>query len=368
VNTRDVASFKSANYKLNLGDPMRHLRTELDRGSPRSLSEMARTYDHLPQSDLRRVELHEKTDNPKLWLLKTAAAILAEYLDIEGDTVALKEGLTARALHFGGQPIHPFIPKGQSARDKAHATFGDPFNPLTGRFSVNIRDIGDLTELRESMQAHGWVKEFPAIQDERGITLVGNRRLAVARELHIEPVIQTIVIGDGDAADARRLRLAVVSNTGGKGFTPTDRKRLAEYLKLERGWAQQAIAEALSVGQATVSRDLEELSTVNNSPNQKKGPGRPRKSAKTDAARTFIREHKKKTGKIPGALTITRITGISRVPAEKALAEARMTEGNEGDELRSWLLQRIAEASTPMLRAEAETLLRDFRTFLDNQY
>jgi ParB-like chromosome segregation protein Spo0J len=325
VNSRDVASFKSANYKLNLNDPMRHLRTELDRGSPRSFSEMARTYDHLPQSDLARVALHEKTDDPKLWLLQTAARILAEYLDIDGDTVALKEGLTARALHFAGRPIHPFVKKGESAYDKAHATFGDPFHPLTGRFSVNIRDPGDLSELKASMQAVGWLDSHPAIVDERGVLLVGHRRMAVAKELGIEPRLVTLPIGQGDHADAQRLKLAIFSNLGHKGFTPTERKKIAEYLKVDQGWSQQAIAAALDVSQYTVSKDLEGIIETYNSPEVKKRRGRPRTKdlpSSNERAAQAAREIAER-GEEPTIAAVRAATGLGETPAKHGLTAFR---------------------------------------------
>jgi hypothetical protein len=79
------------------------------------------------------------------------------------------------------------------------------------------------TSLRESLKAYGWVKEFPALADERGTILVGNRRMALAKELSIKPVIQTIQVGDGDEADVERVKLAIVSNTGGVSLTRDDR-------------------------------------------------------------------------------------------------------------------------------------------------
>jgi hypothetical protein len=53
--------------------------------------------------------------------------------------------------------------------------------PAVDVFADNIRlDIGDLTELRQSLQEFGWNPEFPAIVDENGIVLVGNRRMKIA--------------------------------------------------------------------------------------------------------------------------------------------------------------------------------------------
>ena len=64
-----------------------------------------------------------------------------------------------------------------------------------------------MVELRESMRAFGWIEELPALRDERGVVLVGNRRLAIATELDIDPVVRPIRIGQGDEADARRFAI-----------------------------------------------------------------------------------------------------------------------------------------------------------------
>lgn len=150
---------------------------------------------------------------------------------------------------------------------------------------TDLRKLGDLSELRESMEAHGWVPEFPALIDEHGTVLVGNRRMAVARELGIEPVIEKVTIGDGDAEDSRRLRIALVSNIAHRPMTGADRKRIASYLHIQ-GWTQQAIADALMVTQRTISSDLLGLEGASK-PSRPRG-GRPRgrqRAKKTDDPR-----------------------------------------------------------------------------------
>jgi hypothetical protein len=102
------------------------------------------------------------------------------------------------------------------------------FDPKTGAFALNIRDIGgDDSELRESLKQFGWLDDFPALADENGVVLVGHRRMKIAEEEKIEPVIKTLGIGNGDAADAKRVKLAIVSNIGAKPMTSEDRKRIA---------------------------------------------------------------------------------------------------------------------------------------------
>lgn len=159
----------------------------------------------------------------------------------------------------------------------------DPFNPKTGEFADNIRLPGgdDLSELRASMKSLGWLKQFPAIVDERDVVLVGHRRMKVAKQLGIEPVVEKFTFGQGDEADAARLKLAIASNIGFKSMTRDDRQRIAKYLYGEREWTMQQIANALDVSQKQISRDLEGLDVTSKPPSRPKG-GRPKGSGKTE--------------------------------------------------------------------------------------
>ena len=145
-------------------------------------------------------------------------------------------------------------------------------------------------ELRESLKQNGWVAQLPAIADEHGVILVGNRRTAFAKELGIEPVVEIVTFGTGSEADVARLKLASVSNIGGVAMTPKDRKRIAEHLE-KLHWTQRNIALALGVGLGTVSRDLANCSTTEQLKPAKtatnpKGAGRPKKV--TEPKVTFV--------------------------------------------------------------------------------
>ena len=90
------------------------------------------------------------------------------------------------------------------------------------------------------MKLFGWV-DMPdnRVKGDRRtkVILVGHRRIAVAKELGIdwEQYVDWIDFGDGDAADAKRLKLMIASNTGMKTLSPNDLKRLE--------WSSQKIAE-----------------------------------------------------------------------------------------------------------------------------
>jgi IS30 family transposase len=147
--------------------------------------------------------------------------------------------------------------------------------------NIRIDDKQNDDELRESLLTFGWVKELPAIADERGNILVGHRRLRLADELGIERRIKTVTFGEGDGADAERVKLAIASNTGSKPMTRKDRQRIAEYLYGKRLWTMEAIAEALGVSKATISGDLRNCSTIEQfkpakSDTNPKGAGRPK--------------------------------------------------------------------------------------------
>lgn len=163
-----------------------------------------------------------------------------------------------------------------------------PFDPKGGAFAANIRaTIGaDDTELRQSLEKFGWVKQFPAFQDELGVVLVGHRRLKLAKELGITPIVETIRFGAGDAADAERVKLALASNLGAAPLTKEDRKHIAEHLYGKREWTMEAIADALGVSHPTIVRDLEkfvqpeQIKSRAKTATNPKGAGRPKGSKK----------------------------------------------------------------------------------------
>ena len=266
-------------YALDLLSPVRHVATEMDRVAPAALSieDMAVSYRHPNPADFARVRLHEQCtsdDEAVAWLIRRA---------VQAITRRGKSGQVQVEEHDGGyRLVVPFddlrYDGGKLQRERNdHAQLRDPFNPMSGRFSENVRRDtrkDGMAELRESMRSFGWVPELPAVKDERGVVLTGHRRLKIAAELGIDPVITTVRLGDGDAADARRFAIAIASNLGAKPFTPQERQQLAEYLYGERDWTMARIAEALNVATSTVSEDLRNFSTVE----KRKGRGRPRRS------------------------------------------------------------------------------------------
>jgi len=269
-------------YPLDLTTPVRHVATEMGRVAPAALSvkEMAAIYRHPNPSDISRVRTQEgcaSDDEAIEWLLTRAIEAItrrgkAGEIQIEqnGSGYHLADGVSFDDLVYNRKKI-------KRIRDD-HAYLRDAFNPRSGEFSENIRSFSDrdLDELRESMREFGWIEHFPAIKDERGVVLVGHRRFRAAELEGIEPRTVTVRLGDGDEADARRFKLAIASNLGGKPLTPGDRKKIAKYLYGDGdGWSQQRIAQALNVSQMTVSRDLE-IKHVFNPPKINPGAGRPR--------------------------------------------------------------------------------------------
>ena len=147
---------------------------------------------------------------------------------------------------------------------------------------TNIRDIKGLNddELRASLKAAGWNEHLPAIKDEEGNVIVGNRRMAIAEQEGIEPVIKVVMFGNGAEAQAARIRLANVSNIGAAPLKAQDRKRQAESL-YKGGLTQQAIASMLGVSQRQISTDLGNLEVTSKLNHTKtdtnpKGAGRPK--------------------------------------------------------------------------------------------
>ena len=123
-------------------------------------------------------------------------------------------------------------------------------------------------------------------------------KLKLAKGLGIEPVIMKVAFGNGSAADAERVKLAIASNIGSQPLTKDDRKRIAEHLYGKREWTMEAIAKALGVSKGTVSKDLSEIVSIGN--NQRhtktatnpKGSGRPKGTRKSKPRQTDPQEAK----------------------------------------------------------------------------
>jgi hypothetical protein len=191
----------------------------------------------------------------------------------DGDTWRFADGVDPDTLvDARGEPLLP------------EPVLGGLFDPETGAWAQNIRTPNPegFGELRESMSEFGWLRQLPAIADENGVIIAGRRRMAVAKELGIEPVITVRRFGAGEAADAERAKLAIASNIGFEKISPADRRQIAATM-YGKGWSMARIAETLRVATMTVSRDLRGLTDVK--PPAARG-GRPRKPEERPPAPT----------------------------------------------------------------------------------
>lgn len=150
------------------------------------------------------------------------------------------------------------------------------FDLERGELRENIRtpDPNNYRELTESMREFGWMKEFPALADQDGNIIVGHRRLHVAEQLGIDPVIKTVTIPPGEAGAAHRFQLALISNAGAERISGEDRKRLARLIYGKGVLSMVEVGKVLKVSAATVYRDVRSIS--DEIPRDPKRGGRPR--------------------------------------------------------------------------------------------
>jgi ParB-like chromosome segregation protein Spo0J len=273
----------STDYAFDLHTPVGHVATELGGAASAALSvsEMVASYTHPNLGDLARIRQHEGRESDQqalVWLIEQALV----GLEYSGKTTR-----STRQVESDGNggfrlvvAFDDLLYEGRKIRRREpdlHAELHDPFDPMSGEFSANIRKLtgkDSMDGLRESMRELGWIEHLPAIKDERDVVIMGHRRLTVAAELGIEPVVKTVTFGNGDAGDADRFKLAIASNLDAKPFTPDERKRIAEYLYGEHEWTMARTAEALNVSTATVGRDVAAFS---HDEKRKTKRGRPRK-------------------------------------------------------------------------------------------
>jgi hypothetical protein len=343
-------------YGIDKCTPLRALRTELDAvaGASVSIASLAIRYDHGLAPDLHRIKVNELKNRSaddheaKLWLLRDAANTLAEWLDIQevdGDTlVTMKPGFTPDDLRWGLEPIFPNQPVNVDERE-----FNDSFDTMKtcGTFATDWRDkaTGKRDEacredLRWSMQTFGWLEGHEAILDENGVVLVGNRRLAMARELGIPERTITLTFGTGVDATKRRWHYMVGSNMGPKPFTASDRKKMTWRLRKEEEWSQERIAEFLHCDQKTVSNDLSDqkplglgnfLNPAKNERSHKSGLTEEQRFEKALAAiRVLVAK-----GIRPNRENVREIANVSQELSQKAVNLWRQSQkGGEPEPLR----------------------------------
>jgi ParB-like chromosome segregation protein Spo0J len=151
-------------------------------------------------------------------------------------------------------------------------------------FPKNIRDTSgsDDSQLRASLEAFGWKELFPAIEDQDGKVLVGHRRLKIAKELKIDPVIRTVKCKN----DKERWEIAIASNVGHEQMAKADRVRIAQRMYTDgTNLTQVQIAAVLGVSRTTITSDLSNLSGSDKlkpvkTARNPKGAGRPKGSKK----------------------------------------------------------------------------------------
>jgi len=249
-------------YALDLGGVVSFLADRIDEanGTPLSIRQLALTYRHVSGGDFTRVKFHEgaTTDyEAKVWLLEEAGRVMGKSLVMtkvdDGDTlIGYAPGKNFEDLRWNRKKV-------RHTELDIHAKFNDAFNHLGGRFTENIRTdtTDDLTELTASLRAFGWIAEFPAIKDEFGVVLIGHRRLRVAAELKIDPVVKVLKLGKGDAADVERFKLAIASNIGGRPLSGKDKREIAIHLYKNHRYTMDQVGEALSISQQRVSEFLQ---------------------------------------------------------------------------------------------------------------
>lgn len=229
--------------------------------------------------------------------------------------------------------------------------------------NIRVDDGTGDEELRDSLRRFGWSPKFPALKDEHGVVLVGHRRLRIAAELKIDAVVDVLHIGDGAAADAERVKLALISNIGAKPMGRKDRQRIAQHLYGDREWTMERIADALGISQQQVSKDLAGLQ-LGSKPARPKG-GRPKGNRKPaprhDMARDIVRPL------VEAGETVSR----ERLAAEHGLTRGAIQRAEIAERARQETLANpyIDPATlTPSARAKLEAATRQMQRRLQGEF
>lgn len=308
---------REKDYPLDFVSVLRHVATQMEeaRVGARAVSidDMAASYQHPNLADLvrvRRVHGLAGDDEARRFLVERAIQSMdGRVEEVDGGYRLAKPLASIRYPADSGMAGKAF-----RSEPDPHRVLQDPFNRMSTTVQDDVRPSterrsGADDELRESMKTFGWLKHLPAIKDERGVVILGHRRLAMADELGITANVQVVNFGNGDQGDLERFKHAIGSNLGAKGLSQDARRRLAIRLYGEDGWTMARIAEWLDVTAMTISNDLREFKGGLNPG----GRGRPRK------------DRPKLTSQEKTAQFLEEVTGTTVTPTVSMVANTGST-------------------------------------------
>lgn len=221
------------NYGLDLVSPARHVVTVIDSRVPSqapSFDEIVNSYEHPNYSDMQRVVTNGDAADEQGARAFTIRKVLDDFIarkQVIDDHGLFRLAVPFDELRWDGRPVQRAV-KGTSELGNPFSPLSDPGGggdkrkkPLTLAGLIQkyqkerLEDENALNELRQSMQAEGWIPLLgPAVVDEYGVTIVGNRRRKAAADVAKQELVHTEVFGDGDDADRRRAAMFVRSNFG----------------------------------------------------------------------------------------------------------------------------------------------------------
>lgn len=209
-------------------------------------------------------------------------------------------------------------------------------------------------ELRDSLKNLGWLPELPAIEDEHGRTLVGNRRKRISAELGIPFVVRRVTFGEGDEADAGRVALAIASNVGGKKMSQGDRRNISLYLYNEREWSIERIAKALTVGISKIRKDVRQPGAAKDGPRrQREAKPMPGHDKAREAVRPMVeRGEQISRDELAARLGVSAGTIQRAEIAERAALEARTDPVVDPQTLPKTAQEKLAAALRQQRKAQ----------------
>lgn len=239
-------------YALDMGWPVRHVVTELERSADAglSVSELARRFEP-SRPDLVRIKRHEGCDTDAEaveWLMRTALGELWRYVAVDSDTGHYRLSVPVEKVRWDRRRVHPIVTDEDGSLDTERAIraaynqmkLGAAFSVQVegARGSVKERRLKlhrlarmlplipekEFTELVNDVRANGFVNPVHLIGDE---VLDGRHRVAVATVLGV-PLRAVEFTGDED--DARHF--VISTNLRRRHLTTPQRTQLARELIL----------------------------------------------------------------------------------------------------------------------------------------
>jgi ParB family transcriptional regulator, chromosome partitioning protein len=235
----------------------------------------------------------------------------------------LSEKLARQAEQLGGKAVPDLVGQHRPTLTEI------PLEQIQPDPSQPRRDLGDLTELKASIQANGLIQ--PIVVSVMGYgqyqILAGERRFTASKELGlatIPAIVRTV-------EEQQRLELQLVENLHRKDLTPLEEAGTYQRLIREFGLTQEELARRVGKSQESISETLKLLDLSDAIQAEYRTSDKVSKSVLLEIAKRPVKEQGKLWSEArAGELTVRKLREEKQAEKPAKAKSARMPSSRSG--------------------------------------